>query len=284
MKKIFFICCISLVMLNCYAENHQPILILSIPKSGTHLLGRLVELLTGQTHKTPGHPSLTRPLINKIMQLSHANQFSHQHIGYSNAKANTLRLRNIFTLFIYRDPRDQIISWINHTWQQPNKGAIDDAIFDFDEMQSDACMVDLNKGHHANSPIIAARIMAIIDSRQEYIFGLKGIRGLYEAMMPWAHSPYVCAIRFEDLIGEPGGGSRERQIQTIQRVAQYLGIDISLEECEEVSNKIFGNTATFREGRIGSWRNFFSPEHKMFFKQHTDNLVVDLGYEADLDW
>lgn len=40
----------------------------------------------------------------------------------------------------------------------------------------------------------------------------------------------------------------------------------------------------FRKGVPGDWRNHFNPEHKKFFKENYNGLLVKLGYEKDDKW
>jgi hypothetical protein len=41
---------------------------------------------------------------------------------------------------------------------------------------------------------------------------------------------------------------------------------------------------TFRKGKTGGWQKHFSAEHKALFKNYAGDLLIDLGYEKDLDW
>jgi sulfotransferase 6B1 len=41
---------------------------------------------------------------------------------------------------------------------------------------------------------------------------------------------------------------------------------------------------TFRSGKTGGWREFFTDEHKQLFKDVAGDLVVRLGYEPTNDW
>ena len=40
----------------------------------------------------------------------------------------------------------------------------------------------------------------------------------------------------------------------------------------------------YRKGIAGDWRNQFNEEHKEFFKDHFNKLVVKLGYETNDRW
>ena len=41
---------------------------------------------------------------------------------------------------------------------------------------------------------------------------------------------------------------------------------------------------TFRSGKTGGWREYFSDEHKLLFKDVAGDLLVRLGYETNNDW
>ena len=52
---------------------------------------------------------------------------------------------------------------------------------------------------------------------------------------------------------------------------------------------LFGNafpqrSPTFHSGKIGGWREHFTPAHKQLFNQDAGDLLVKLGYESSLDW
>lgn len=40
----------------------------------------------------------------------------------------------------------------------------------------------------------------------------------------------------------------------------------------------------YRKGVAGDWRNYFTEEHRAFFKERYPGLVVKLGYETSADW
>ena len=92
------------------------------------------------------------------------------------------------------------------------------------------------------------------------------------------------SIRFEDLIGPNGGGDWETQLETIQKIADHLGITVTEEKIERVARNLFGGTGTFRKGQIGAWKKHFKEHHKQAFKAIAGQLLVDLGYETDFDW
>ena len=41
---------------------------------------------------------------------------------------------------------------------------------------------------------------------------------------------------------------------------------------------------TKRKGIVGDWRNLFTQKHKDYFKEFAGQLLIELGYEKDLNW
>jgi hypothetical protein len=41
---------------------------------------------------------------------------------------------------------------------------------------------------------------------------------------------------------------------------------------------------TFRSGKTGDWKKYFTEAHKKIFKDVAGNLLVKLGYEKYNDW
>jgi hypothetical protein len=41
---------------------------------------------------------------------------------------------------------------------------------------------------------------------------------------------------------------------------------------------------TFRSGKTGGWREYFTDEYKALFKDVAGDLLDRLGYEKDNDW
>ena len=55
-----------------------------------------------------------------------------------------------------------------------------------------------------------------------------------------------------------------------------------LEALEESINP--KKSPTFRSGKTGEWKKYFTDEHKKIFKDIAGDLLIKLGYEKDNDW
>lgn len=211
----------------------------------------------------PGIPDV-RINLDVIENILASNETRYIHSIYTKSGESLLNDSNIKAVFIYRDPRDQIVSFVYYghvvsdDWQIMRK-------YSFDE-----CMLKLIISGEFYSP-----------------WGKIGnILSFYKAFLPWAKCPNVYTTRFEDLIGIHGGGSKEKQLQELRNIAQHLEIPATDDELNKISENLFGRFSTFREGQIGTWKKHFKPSHKEAFKRimGANQLLFDLGYEKDSNW
>jgi hypothetical protein len=86
----------------------------------------------------------------------------------------------------------------------------------------------------------------------------------------------VCKVAFEDLIGENGGGSHERQLASIRGVLDHLGAG---EDAEALAAKIYNESSfTFFKGRTGAWREQLDEECRELAERRFAGVLDDYGY------
>lgn len=96
-------------------------------------------------------------------------------------------------------------------------------------------------------------------------------------------------VRYEDLLARPE--------EEVRRLLGFLGADASEEAARRcVSSASFEKLSKgrqrgeedpasfFRKGVAGDWRSAFTEEDRFIFKEAAGDLLVELGYEEDLDW
>ena len=90
-------------------------------------------------------------------------------------------------------------------------------------------------------------------------------------------------MRFEDFIT-----ARQETLHGIVSYLQERGLEISVTPAQalEILSAAINpqRSPTFRRGKIGSWRDHFTAEHKRTFKEVAGDLLIQLGYEQDFDW
>lgn len=272
--------------------NSQIIVNISIPKCGTHLLGKCINSLTGKKLYMYSYNLPDLSLINSLYETN----FFVNHLKFNQLNLNRIdQLKDSKAFFIYRDPRDQLISfifWGNKYKPNPSNelSSIDfSRISQLEETVTPGFVNYLTYEHLTFDELI----LQLIFGGSAYYDGVcphvnknktKGIAEFYQSYMPWLQVKHICSIKFEDLIGQIGGGSQIKQYETLQKISAHIGLNKSKYELNQIASQLFGGTHTFREGKVGSWKKYFKSVHKKAFKQIAGQLLIDLGYERDFNW
>ena len=240
-------------------QKNSSTIIISIPKTGTFLLEKAFRNITlghNYTHENSIKLNIDHTLYGiSLENLDTAtnladNSFLVSHLNYTKNYEQFLYNKKTTILYNIRDPRDQVVSFAYWKKNRPENYP------KFIGQSFDEILID----------------------------HIKNIYNWYNLWLPWISYPLALLIRFEDLVGENGGGSYEKQLDTIKKIAQHVKIELTDKRAEEIAETLFGDTTTFREGQIGSWKKHFTQEQKELFKKHGGELLIQLGYEEDLNW
>jgi hypothetical protein len=282
--------------------DKKHIICITIPKSGTHLLHKCLTLLTSSDIHHPSKNGLPKRAIIQIRKLNkktpphHYKGFFHiptvgpipdtlvqrlksskvsrsfwSHWPYTNESARIFKRYGYANFFMIRDPRDQLVSMAFMVHKNTDGKAV----------PFEKALIDLIDGRQKHYIPWAVEIQAAHPVMWEL-----GIAGFYNLYMPWMKAQNFYTVKFENLVGAAGGGSNQAQINEMTHIASHLGLKLSPEKISSVINSLFGGTHTFREGQIGSWKKYFTPEIKKIFKKTPGacQLLIDLGYENDENW
>ena len=245
----------------------------AMPKSGSHLLSQVL-LGLGQIGPfvNPGMPPLTRSEDNEnllesaVLERIGALQSGDLAYAYLHARQPYLRELSkdgICAFFIYRDPRDILVSHVFYA-------------------------TELYPGHgmHAYYNRLSSmqeRLNAAIQGVNEAGFELSSIRQKYDHYLDWLDQTKVLSLRFEDLILD-----RHAALDRILNHLAKSGFTPAkpAEEAIEILSAAIAprKSGTFRRGQPGEWREHFSPENITRFKATTGDLLQRLGYEKDGNW
>ena len=109
------------------------------------------------------------------------------------------------------------------------------------------------------------------------------VKKRYEGVFQWLEQRHVMCIRFEDLID-----NRDVTLNSMLEEVEKTGYKIPTPREKALSILVEAiqprKSHTFRSGKTGSWKQYFTDEHKKLFKNVTGDLMVRLGYERDNDW
>ena len=104
----------------------------------------------------------------------------------------------------------------------------------------------------------------------------------------WINTPDVLLLRYEDILG--------KEYTFFEQLTEYCQININSEQLHEIIHYNVFETVTgrkrgeqdvnahLRKGIAGDWRNYFTERVKTEFKKQYGKLLIDTGYEKDLNW
>jgi hypothetical protein len=242
----------------------------AMPKSGSHLL---IQVLLGLVEigpfVDPGDTPLTRSADNRNLAdeavLRRLAELRPGDIAYSYMQArppflDALAGEGTAAFFIYRDPRDVIVSQIFYA-------------------------LNMHAGHGMHAyyqtlPDMEARIHAAIHGVQQPGASLSSIRAKYEKYLGWLEQPRVLSLRFEDLI-------LERQA-AIGRMLDFLatrGFEPQPPRPQAVAALEAAiaprASGTFRKGQPGEWKEHFTAANRASFRAAAGDLLQRLGYAEE---
>lgn len=167
------------------------------------------------------------------------------------------------TLYIYRDPRDLLVSWYYSTRDtHPLMGGV---------------AVHRQKLHE-------------LSMEDGLIYGIKFMYayGFYDALQSWhdfsEQDEWVLALRFEDLV------RRENQSTLFRRVFTHCKIDLNEKTLRQILDQydfekmrqrsMKDGKSHYRRGQPGEWRDVFTPPVMEYFLSVAGGLPETLGYDA----
>ncbi len=268
-------------------QQPQNFVAISVAKSGTHMLVKLLTELTEKTHISFCGANLFKPhdcqdfldkkmvtsdLLEKIHTRScKENKFLVAHFNRATLIEGFIqKYKDYKTIVLVRDLRDVAVSYTHWLYHHP-------------------LAVKMGVQHEFN-----AKLMWMIRGckHPHYQKSTANISRQAQVACEWIKNPEFLVVRFEDLCGEKGGGTQARQRSAIQQICEHLQIKITEEKLSQVVKNLWGEEkrslasgkGSFRKGKIGCWKEDFLPRHKIAFKQYLGKFLIQMGYEKDSNW
>ena len=165
--------------------------------------------------------------------------------------------------FIYRDPRDLLIS----------------QVFFATDMHEEHGMHDFYK----SLPDFGERLKIAITGIDRDGLYMVSVKQRYEGVFQWLEQKNVMCLRFEDLIN-----NRDATLNAMLNEVEKTGYRIPTPREKALSILVDAIQPKKKShlplGKTGGWREYFSDEHKSLFKDVAGDLLVGLGYEKNNDW
>jgi tetratricopeptide (TPR) repeat protein len=247
----------------------SPVVVCSVPKSGTILLRNMLKSILGDNMVIPSN-SFRRPLATSEYLLalpSLTNRVYVGHIWYSEDLAKKLSL--IPKVVLIRDPRDNVVSY-THFMDRIGKDIFGTREGYWSRKDWDEKLSTMIFGF--NTRFSWGTYPSVFNSYLNY--GIK-----------WA-GPDTLIVRYEDIIGTKFGGDDKTVIKTMKSIMDILGVQIDEETLAGriVQGSDPAKSETFRLGEKRNWRQEFKPYHVDQMKAVGPTLLSTLGYELNENW
>ena len=255
--------------------TNLPILLgISFPKSGTHLLD---QILLGFSNVAPyakrlhsfyaeyeGESGIKRAPERAIRWLDslHPRDVASTHLFARPEAVARVCSPKFIPYFIFRDPRDVVVSHV----------------FYVTEMEK-------HHAHHAyyqSLPDFDSRLKVSILGRPDAGIEFPNIAERFAPYMDWLNRPEVLSIHFEDLIHARAATLTRILDHFLTRVSLQTPRELILDSLESSINP--SRSPTFRSGKTGEWKKYFTDEDKKIFKDVAGDLLIRLGYEKNNGW
>ena len=254
----------------------------ALPKNGTYFINSIVERLGHweniQAHIIPGEwyttplegdfiftECLERFSIKKLVN----GQFIAAHLPWSRDAEQVIGkvtpTRRVKHVFLYRDPRDALVSYMKFITHSPTYYRTPRARARQDFMQEKLSNDD-------------ERLTFVIQERQEHY----SVKYDYLAYEPWLSSRNCCAIKFEELFTEFTGIKENGFGNVLEKLFDYLEIDTSAIDPIRFHTSVHGKsiTASGEKNKIGQYKHYLKAQHYNMLDNSGFRKILDtFGYE-----
>lgn len=171
--------------------------------------------------------------IDRVFKSCRDGDYIITHAGYTDNLLQKAINLNFRPVLVIRDPRAVLNSFVKY--------------------------IDSTQNHPLHS------FFSKLNLEDKYFFGLYGgktssgilLQSLITrccALENWRLHQSVLTVRFEDLVGDKGGGSNAKQLECLERI--FLFAQLEKEHIYKVQQSLFGTGRhTFRSGQINAWES-----------------------------
>lgn len=236
-----------------------PVLLVSLPKSGTHLVERAL-CLWPQLYRVV-KPTIRRRNVDRYGGLPHLldrlrpGQVLVAHAAYSREIEEAATRNGVRAVFCCRDLRAVLASWAHH-------------------------VVSL-KSHYLHEVFAGIedpkeRIRMILEGDGDGRF--RSMVATFQGNSGWMTSS-CHVVRFEELVGGRGGGSAEAQAKALDELWDFLDLPRDRATRDRIRRRVFSEASpTFRAGGKIPWQQTFDGDLTRLFESRTGNLLERYGY------
>jgi hypothetical protein len=259
-------------------QHGWPVLLgISFPKSGTHLLD---QILLGFNRVAPfsrrlhsfyaeydGESGRKRAPEQALAWLDslRPRDVASAHLFARPEVISCVSSPAFIPYFIFRDPRDVVVSHVFYVTVMEAR--------------------HVHHDYYTSLPDTDSRLKVSILGRPDADVEFPDIAARFAPYLGWLEQASVMKIHFEDLIND--------RAATLNRILDHFLARVPLSPKGTPRQVILdalessidpSRSPTFRSGKTGEWKKYFTEEHKKIFKDSAGDLLVLLRYEKDNDW
>ncbi len=233
----------------------------SIPKSGTHLIECVLEQLppmrnAGLRTISENKQLNTVQIANKLRNLK-KGAFYNAHIPARYEYIDSIDAISAKVLLLVRDPRDIAVSRYKY-------------------------VTEIDMLHPAHP--FFAKASSDKERLKMAILGVQGampsLADVFRDFTGWLNLENVLVCKFEDLRGEAGGGSADKQKNKVEQIISHLGFSEMQIDVDVLLKKAFSqNSSTFRKGKIGGWQDEFDEVTLSLLREQFGDIAMVFGYD-----
>jgi len=172
-----------------------------------------------------------RPKVNALLKATQDRSYITAHVGYTEDVLCAAKRYGFQAIVVVRDPRAVVASTVPYILR--------------------------SRWHPLHALFLNLKV------EERYRIAYEGytddrlffppIATRYLAIEPWVKDNNVLVVKFEDLVGPKGGGSDDKQTETLKQVCSHIGIPLDL--IPRIKKELFGSgRSTFRKGQTDSWK------------------------------
>ena len=256
-------------------KNGWPILLgISFPKSGTHLLD---QILLGFSKVAPFSKRLHSFYAEYEGESGHKRPPEQAVAWVESLQPGDIASAHLFArpevrikvcspafvpYFIFRDPRDVVVSHVFYVTDMEAR--------------------HVHHEYYASLPDFDTRLNVSILGRPDAGVEFPDIAARFAPYLGWLDHSDVLSIHFEDLINDRPAALTRIMDHLVAHAPLPAERPLILDCLESSINP--KRSPTFRSGKTGEWKKYFTPGHKKIFKDVAGELLIRLGYEKDNDW
>jgi glycosyltransferase involved in cell wall biosynthesis len=277
------------------SDNHtRKILVNSLPKSGTNMVQKCLELAGVPYSKRSvaassmfGRYARIKSLLRDVSvketpvvvgleipvgispswlheYLHGASGYVSGHAAYSSHYHSILQAAEYKTIQVVRHPCAVLASWANYI------------------AEPGYYWRDAQRVFARMSPQERVRLMlygGLLDKSDTRLY-YRGFSEVWNQVQGWVDSSDVLTVKYEDLVGSQGGGSDELQRDLIEKMMRHVGIEANAVEVNRIAANLYGGTHTFRQGSIEGWRKLIDAdlEAQVYEQLHGLPVMKTLNY------